>query len=81
MAKRFKVGLGVGGGGQGGGLVKEGRSDYSKHSFFLPLVFLNDPEHDKTNKITCAHREDPDQPNHLTSLIGVIVVHMKTLGH
>ena len=29
----------------------------------------NEPPHDKTNKMTCAHSEDSDQPGHQPSLM------------
>ena len=30
---------------------------------------MNEPAHDKTNKMACAPREDSDQPGHPSSLI------------
>ena len=36
-----------------------------------------EPAHDKTNKMTCAPSEVPDQPGHPPSLIRVFVVRMK----
>ena len=43
----------------------------------LPGCLLEfDPPHDKTNKMTCAHSEDSDQPVHPPSLITVFVVRM-----
>ena len=33
------------------------------------LCTANEPKHDKTNKMTCAHSEDSDQPGHLPNLI------------
>ena len=48
------------------------------------IIFLNnckypknEPPHDKTNKMTCAHSEDSDQPGHPPSLITVFAVRMK----
>ena len=35
------------------------------------IVTVNEPPHDKTNKMACAHSEDLDQPGHLPSLIRV----------
>ena len=35
----------------------------------------NEPPHDKTNKMTCAPREDSDQPRHPPCLISVFAVH------
>ena len=32
---------------------------------------INEPQHNKTNKITCATSEDSDQPGHLSSLISL----------
>ena len=31
-----------------------------------------EPRHDKTNKMTCTHNEDSDQPGHLPSLISIL---------
>ena len=36
-----------------------------------------EPQHDKTNKMTCAPSEDSDQPGHPPSLIRVFAVRMK----
>ena len=36
-----------------------------------------EPQHDKTNKMTCAPSEDSDQPEHSPSLIRVFTVRMK----
>ena len=33
------------------------------------LYNINEPPHDKTNKMICAPSEDSDQPEHLPSLI------------
>ena len=38
---------------------------------------INEPPHDKTNKMACAPSEDSDQPGHPPSLIGVFAVRMK----
>ena len=35
---------------------------------------INEPQHDKTNKITCAPSEDSEQPGNPPSLIRVFVV-------
>ena len=35
---------------------------------------LNEPQHDKTNNMTCALSEDSDQPAHLRSLTRVFAV-------
>ena len=35
----------------------------------------NKPEHDKTNKMTCAPNEDSDQPGYPPILIPVFAVH------
>ena len=40
----------------------------------LFLVFLNEPTHDKTNKMACAPSEDSGQPVHPPSLIRVFAV-------
>ena len=40
--------------------------------FFAQLM---EPQHDKTNKLTCALSEDLDQPGHSPSLIRVFAVH------
>ena len=65
-------------------------------SFFLYFIYLllirhqinfhlqvNKPfelPHDKTSKMACAPSEDPDQPGHPLSLIGVFAVRMKKAG-
>ena len=41
------------------------------------LPFLNEPPHDKTNKMICASSEDSDQPGHPRSLIRVFAVRLK----
>ena len=41
------------------------------------LTIKNEPQHDKTNKMTCAPCEDSDQPRHPSGLIRVFVIHMK----
>ena len=41
------------------------------------IITLYEPQHDKTNKMTCAPREDSDQPRHPPSLIRVFAVCMK----
>ena len=38
---------------------------------------IDEPPHDKTNKMACAPREDSDQPGHLPSVIRDFTVHMK----
>ena len=38
---------------------------------------MNEPPHDKTNKMACAPIEDSDQPGHPPSLIKVFAVRMK----
>ena len=42
---------------------------------FVTLIF--EPQHDKTNKITCSPSEDSNQPGHPPSLIRVFSVRMK----
>ena len=41
------------------------------------MTGVNEPPHDKTNKVACAPSEDSDQPGHPPSLIRVFVVRMK----
>ena len=38
---------------------------------------INEPPHDKTNKMICASSEDSGQPGHLPSLIRVFAVRLK----
>ena len=40
----------------------------------LHLQHLNEPQHNKTNKITCAASQDSEKPGHLPSLIGLSTV-------
>ena len=52
------------------------------HSFFewcveYVVFILNEPQHDKTNKMTCAPSKDSDHPGHRPSLIRVFAVRMK----
>ena len=44
---------------------------------WLESLTLNEPVHDKTNKMTCAPSEDSDQPGHPPSLIRVVAVRVK----
>ena len=44
---------------------------------WLFLNFVNESQHSKTNKMTCASSEDSYQPGHPPSLIRVFAVHMK----
>ena len=41
------------------------------------FIGLNEPPHDKTNKMACAPSEDSDQPGHPPSLIRVFTVRLK----
>ena len=46
-------------------LDSHGPSGEVRGVFFLKKEF--EPEHDKTNKMTCAPREDSDNPGHQSS--------------
>ena len=46
-------------------------------TFHTPSTTSNEPQHDKTNKMACAHSEDLDQPGHSLSLIRVFAVRIK----
>ena len=37
----------------------------------------NEPQHDKTNKMTCAPMKDSDQPGYPSSLIRVFIIRTK----
>ena len=41
---------------------------------------VNEPPHDKTNKMACVPSEDSDQPGHPPSLISLCCPHEETLG-
>ena len=41
------------------------------------LLIKFEPQHDKTNKMTCAPSEDSDQPGHSPGLIRVFTVRLK----
>ena len=41
------------------------------------LYPINEPAHNKINKMTCAPTDDSDQPGHQPSLIRVFTVRMK----
>ena len=43
----------------------------------INIKIINEPPHDKTNKVACAPSEDSDQPWHSPSLIRVFAVRMK----
>ena len=47
--------------------------DYASH----PVSKPNEPQHDKTNKMTSASSEGSDQPGHTPSLIKVFAVRLK----
>ena len=53
----------------------------SNHAIKLIMIIkninVNEPPHDKTNKVACAPSEDSDQPGHSPRLIRVIAVRMK----
>ena len=49
----------------------------SIYSAFVLTIDLNEPPHDKTNKMICAPSEDSDKFGHPSSLIIVFAVHMK----
>ena len=44
------------------------------------LSMLNEPPHDKTNKMACAPSEDSDQPGHPPSLIRIFAVAWRKRG-
>ena len=44
---------------------------------FVVTWLIYEPQHDKTNKMTCAPSEDSDQPGHPPSLIRVFAVRSK----
>ena len=43
-------------------------------------MLILEPQHDKTNKMTCAFSEDSDQPVHPPSLISLCCPHEEALG-
>ena len=47
---------------------------------FLPVSVLYEPQHDKTNKMTCAPSEDSDKPGHPSCLISLRCPHEEPLG-
>ena len=44
------------------------------HSYYVYIATIFEPQHDKTNKMTCASSEDSDQPAQLYSLIRIFAV-------
>ena len=46
----------------------------------IVYIFASEPQHDKTNKMACAHSEDSDQPGHLPSLMSLRCLHEESLG-
>ena len=47
------------------------------HNCALVKFIMDEPPHDKTNKLTCAPSEVSDQPGHPPSLIRVFTVRVK----
>ena len=47
--------------------------------FFIPIN-INEPPHDKTNKVACAPSKNSDQPGHPPSLISLRCPHEESLG-
>ena len=43
------------------------------------MFLLNEPVHDKTNKMACASSEDSDQPGHPPGLINLRCPHKESL--
>ena len=48
-------------------------------SFTMFYCILSEPQHDKTNKMTCAPSKDSDQPWHWPSLISLRCPHEEFL--
>ena len=73
------------GGGTGSGMgtlliskIREEYPDRIMNTFsVVPSPKVNEPVHDKTNKMTYAYSEDSGQPRHPPSLTRVLTVHMK----
>ena len=57
-----------------GHLESNNSPNVSLRSSISHLVQTYEPEHYKSNKMTCAPSEDSDQPGHLPSLIRVFAV-------
>ena len=57
-----------------------------KFAFLMALsiqhgsMFINDPQHNKTNKMTCAPSEDSDQPGRMSCLIRIFAVRIRIIG-
>ena len=49
----------------------------SNYTIMYFLKIINEPAHDKTNKMSCVPRKDSVQPGHPPSLIRVFAVRMK----
>ena len=49
-------------------------SVFAKPLMYLPFLKINEPPHNKTNKMTCTPSKDSDQPGHPSSLIKVFAV-------
>ena len=41
---------------------------------FLAMLFINEPELDKTNKMTCASNQDSDQPGRMGHFVGFVIL-------
>ena len=62
----------------------QARCDFSEYLVALRntvhIWYIYEPQHDKTNKMSCASSKDSDQPGHQPSLIRVFAVRMKKLS-
>ena len=45
-----------------------------------PRQYINEPQHDKTNKVACAPSEDSNQLGHPFSLFGALLFALRKLG-
>ena len=61
--------------------IRDHRIDPLRWAFQMRVfIFKNEPQHDKTDKTTCAPIEDSDQPGHQHSLVSLRCPDEETLG-
>ena len=60
-------------------IIFANQSNHYSHASQFPLK-LNEPPHDKTNKMACVPSENLDQPVHLPSLISLRCPHEESFG-
>ena len=60
--------------------LKDDAEETLKYLNQTEIPNIDEPRHDKTNKMACAPSEDLDQPGHPPSLISLRCQHEESLG-